>query len=265
MSQDKKANAPTLLLIDDSKIELHALLEMLHERAYSLHVAFDGKEGFERAEILRPDLILLDVTMPHMDGFATCRLLKSSAMTRRIPVIFLTASQELDRRLEGLALGAVDYIVKPFYAEEVIARVQLHLELARSVKAIRPSGLDVPNDQLSQMAPLTDTLTRAAIEILRLSLWDPPGNEALAQLVGISKRALNEAFQAEFSLTVSGWLREERLRTARHLIVTTDTPMLAISDHLGFATQSNFAKAFRQRFSFTPTEARARMRGKAET
>ena len=85
------------------------------------------------------------------------------------------------------------------------------------------------------------------------------------KVIGISERALSEAFRSEFSLSVSGWLREERLRTARHLIVTTDTPILAISEHLGFATQSNFAKAFRQRFGFTPTEARARMRGQAET
>ncbi len=257
--------SPTLLLIDDSTIDLYALLDLLHERAFSLHVAFNGQDGFQKAEMLLPDLILLDVTMPVLDGFATCRLLKSSARTRRIPVIFITAATELDRRLEGLSLGAVDYIVKPFHAEEVIARIQIHLELSMSLKAAQPNSPETKADEHLQVSSRSATLTRAAIAILRRSLRDPPGSAALAKMLGSNERALNEAFQAEFALTLSGWLREERLRTARHLLVTTDTAILAISEHLGYSNQANFSKAFRQRFGVTPSEARASLRGKSAT
>lgn len=265
MPAEARTKSATVLLIDDSNIEVLALLDMLKERDYNLYVAFNGKQGLHRAELLRPDLILLDVNMPGMDGFTTCRMLKASPQTSKVPVIFLTASTELDSRLEGLALGAVDYITKPFYAEEVIARVQLHIELSVSLKATRAGAIKALPEEASQMPNPASCLTQAAIAILRKSLRDPPNTETVARLIGTNERKLNEAFQEVFSLSPSKWLQEERILTARHLLVTTETPVAMISEHLGFANQSNFAKAFRLRFGFTPSKARAAARTGADT
>ena len=122
---------PSILLIDDSTIDLKLLMELIAARQMRLNVAFDGQDGYHKAEMLNPDLILLDLNMPNMDGFSTCRMLKNNPRTREVPIIFLTAANEVEKRIQGFSLGAVDYIGKPFNAQEVIARVEVHLNLAR--------------------------------------------------------------------------------------------------------------------------------------
>lgn len=255
----------TVLLIDDSKIDLHVLLEMLQDHSFSVHVAFNGKDGLQKAELLAPDLILLDINMPVMDGFATCRQLKSRERTRQIPVIFLTVATDLDRRLKGLAMGAVDYICKPFHAEEVIARTQIHLELAQSIKAKSPVPEAQSHDNDGQTSSYAARLTQAAIDILRQSIAAPPNGFRLAEMIGTTEKDLSTAFKAQFSISIHGWIREERLRTARHLLIMTETPIASIAEHLGFSNQANFSKAFRLRFGFSPTEARNNARNQAGT
>lgn len=247
---------PKILLIDDSVVDLHVLLEMLSRQSFNLHVAFDGRDGVEKAELLLPDLILLDVMMPEMDGLATCRQLKSSPRTQSIPVIFLTASTELDRRIEGLTAGGVDYITKPFYPEEVIARVQIHLNLSRAHRAPHNSVKGSEINEEKGISSRSLRITRAAIKIIRASLANPPSSSELAKMIGTNERALVAAFQSQFTLSVSDWLREERMRVSKHLLVTTDTAIGSISEHVGFSSQANFAKAFRLRFGFTPREIR---------
>jgi len=107
------------------------LFEKLRHRGYRITVAFDGAQGYARALANLPDLILLDVYMPKMDGFALARLLKANPVTAHIPILFLSSGADLTDRLEGLRNGGVDYIVKPYLAEEVVERVNIHLELAR--------------------------------------------------------------------------------------------------------------------------------------
>ena len=257
MSREAPETLPSVLLIDDSHLDLFALLDLLERRRYRLHVAFSGKQGLERAELQLPDLILLDVKMPGMDGFATCRLLKAQPRTRHIPVIFLTAATELENRLEGFALGAMDYITKPFFAEEVIARVQLQLEQSSTLKAAQQDKSGLPSDAPLLTTSRSVTLTQAAISTFRKSLRNAPNTKSLATAIGTSERRLNQAFRDVYELTPSEWLQEERLRTGLQLLMTTDIPINMISSHLGFTYQSNFAKAFRQRFGFTPSETRA--------
>lgn len=247
---------PKILLIDDSVVDLQVLLEMLSRKSFNLHVAFDGRDGVEKAELLLPDLILLDVMMPEMDGLATCRQIKSSPRTQSIPVIFLTASTELDRRIEGLTAGGVDYVTKPFYPEEVIARVLIHLNLSRAQREPRGMFKGSEIDGEKRISPRSSRITRAAITIMRASLANPPSSSEIAKMIGTNERALVTAFQSEFTLSVSDWLREERMRVSKHLLVSTDTAIRSISEHVGFSNQANFAKAFRLRFGFTPREIR---------
>lgn len=257
MNREPPEILPNVLLIDDSHLDLIALLDMLERRRYSLHVAFNGKQGFQRAELLLPDLILLDIKMPDVDGFVTCRLLKANPQTRQIPVIFLTAATDLDMRLEGFALGAVDYITKPFFAEEVVARLQLQLEFSASLKEAQRDKLGLLSEAPRRKPSRSVSLTQAAILVFRKSLRSPPNTKALAIALGASERRVNQAFRDVYELTPSEWLQEERLRTGLRLLMTTDTSINMISSHIGFKYQSNFAKAFRQRFGFTPSEARA--------
>src|SRR5512141_186006 len=125
---------PSILLVDDSPDELRLLSDMLRAGRFRLIVASDGRQGYQRAVSRLPDLILMDVSMPELDGFTACRLLKADPATRHIPVIFLTAKNAPEERLNGFRLGGIDYVSKPFLAEEVIARIRIHLNLpARNV------------------------------------------------------------------------------------------------------------------------------------
>lgn len=119
----------TILLVDDSPVNLGVVVEGLESHGYEVLVALDGKEALQRVEVANPDLILLDVMMPGMDGFEVCRKLKAHERTRDIPVIFMTALNDIQDKVKGFDAGAVDYIAKPLQIEEVRMRINVHLEL----------------------------------------------------------------------------------------------------------------------------------------
>jgi two-component system sensor histidine kinase/response regulator len=121
--------AQSILIVDDVAANLQLITGQLESCGYVVLVARSGLEAIERAEFTRPDLILLDVVMPGLDGFDTCRRLKELATTREIPVIFMTALSAVDDKVKGFRVGAVDYVTKPLNAEEVVARVGTHLTL----------------------------------------------------------------------------------------------------------------------------------------
>ena len=121
----------TILIVDDTPANLGVLVETLGAAGYQLMVAEDGEEALAQTEQTRPDLILLDVMMPGIDGFETCRRLKARANTRDVPVLFMTALSETTDKVKAFAAGAVDYITKPIEHEEAMARVQTHLTLRR--------------------------------------------------------------------------------------------------------------------------------------
>lgn len=244
-----------ILLIDDSHIDIRLLVEMMAARHIRVSVAFDGEKGYQQAVLQQPGLILLDVHMPGMDGFAACRLLKSNPATQAIPVIFLTAANDLEERLEGFALGAVDYIGKPFHEDEVLARVGVHLQ--PNPKA-EPDPLSAAEPQPEE-ATRDQVLLRAAQKILNERIADPPSLNDLADLLGTNRRQLNESFQTCCGQPVFAWLREERLRQGHHLVCRTDSSILMIAEHLGYATSANFTKAFRERFGFSPRDLRRDM------
>jgi len=122
-------DASTILIVDDTPANIALLVDYLEDNGFRVAVAQDGAEGLQRAEFTEPDLILLDVMMPGMDGFETCRRLKAAPKTREIPVIFMTALTDAGEKVNAFGVGAVDYVTKPFDIEEVLARVKTHLSL----------------------------------------------------------------------------------------------------------------------------------------
>jgi PAS domain S-box-containing protein len=118
-----------ILIVDDNPTNLEVLSEALTSEHFQVAVAIDGESALEQVQYLKPELILLDVMMPGIDGFETCRRLKENPDTMDIPIIFMTALSETESKVNGLSLGAVDYITKPFQHEEVLARIRVHLKL----------------------------------------------------------------------------------------------------------------------------------------
>jgi DNA-binding response OmpR family regulator len=121
----------TILIVDDVPNNVRLLLTFLSRAGFEVLIAQDGKDGIETAEYAHPDLILLDVMMPGIDGFEVCRQLKSQPHTQDIPIIFMTALTETIDKMKGFKVGAEDYITKPFHHEEVLARISTHLKLRK--------------------------------------------------------------------------------------------------------------------------------------
>ncbi|MBC7859969.1 MAG: EAL domain-containing protein, partial [Burkholderiaceae bacterium] len=131
----------TILIVDDTPANVGILVEYLEDCGFEVVVAQDGAEGLQRAQYCEPDLILLDVLMPGMDGFETCRRLKALDAVKDIPVIFMTALTDTGDKLAGFEAGAVDYVTKPFQIEEVRARVDAQLGLRGARNQLAASNL----------------------------------------------------------------------------------------------------------------------------
>ncbi len=124
-----KEKSPTVLIVDDNSNNVKIIALALQPLNFKLVIATSGKTAIEMVEKTRPDLILLDVMMPGMDGFETCKIIKSKEENANLPVIFLTALTDKENTLKGFEYGGVDYITKPFNKDELISRVKTHLEL----------------------------------------------------------------------------------------------------------------------------------------
>jgi len=131
-------SAPTqrILVVDDTQKNVHLLGTLLKRQNFLINVAYNGSEAIEVAKKVQPDLILLDIMMPGMDGYQTCEILKKDPATSAIPIIFLTAKSETADIVKGFEVGAVDYVTKPFNSTVLLARVRTHLKLRYMLKDI---------------------------------------------------------------------------------------------------------------------------------
>jgi DNA-binding NarL/FixJ family response regulator len=128
-----------ILLVDDAPQSLGALCSELEADGYTVIVAIDGASALERLELVSPDAILMDALMPGMDGFETCRRIKSDPAWAHVPVIFMTGLSETSQIVKGFDAGGVDYVVKPVRAQEVMVRLATHVRNARAVRMARES------------------------------------------------------------------------------------------------------------------------------
>lgn len=143
----------TILIVDDNLANLSVLTNLLEEQGLIVLIARDGESAIETAEYALPDIMLLDVLMPGIDGFEVCRQLKAKPLTQEIPIIFMTALTGTEDKIKGFSVGAVDYITKPIQYEEVIARVSTHLRLEAQKKRLQKLTLQQEiSRQVSQKA-----------------------------------------------------------------------------------------------------------------
>ncbi len=151
----------SVLIVDDNSKNLQVLADILGGEHYKVALAKDGGKALTFVRKRRPDLILLDIMMPHLDGFEVCKQLKADTETRDIPVIFISALTDTQDKLRGFRAGGVDYVTKPFQKEEVLARVKTHLELKRSQEALKTAyfKLHKAYEEL-EIAARTDSLTQ---------------------------------------------------------------------------------------------------------
>ena len=152
-----------ILIVDDIPTNLEVLLDVLFDYGFEVLVALDGESAIEQVDYAQPDIILLDVMMPGIDGFETCRRLKMNAKTKDTPVIFMTALTETVDKLKGFELGAVDYITKPLQHEEVLARITTHLTLKKLQQQLQQANNDLERrvqERTQELVELNSALER---------------------------------------------------------------------------------------------------------
>jgi PAS domain S-box-containing protein len=157
---------PIILIVDDDPNNLSVVHDCLVECNYTILAAEDGESAIRRADYARPDLILLDVMMPGIDGYETCRRLKSKESTKEIPVIFMTALAETGHKVKGLEAGAVDYITKPFQREELLARIAVHLNNRELTKRLQEAKELLETRVEERTAELAQTINVLHDEIM---------------------------------------------------------------------------------------------------
>jgi adenylate cyclase len=142
----KKITKDVILIVDDLPTNLEILCDLLTDSGFEVLVAIDGESAIEQAIYAQPNLILLDILMPELDGFETCRRLKANQSTQAIPVIFMTALSETEDKIKGFQVGAVDYVTKPIQAEEVLARITNHLTIQKLQKQLQKQNLQLQKE-----------------------------------------------------------------------------------------------------------------------
>lgn len=235
-----------ILVIDDSAFEQHVLSELLTAQNYRSVAAYNGQQGYELAASVLPDLILLDVRMPYLDGFGTCRLLKANPITAAIPVIFLSGENDAAARILALSIGAVDFVAKPYSGAELAARIMVHLRLARpgtvATEVAQPSSSEAHH-----------VMVRAACRIIENDLANVPSLDEIAQQVGTYREKLSELFREETGVTVFDYVRRMRIERGAAMLRETALDVQTIALLVGYQNAANFATAFRASHGVSPT------------
>ncbi len=161
-----------ILIVDDTPANLEILSKALKESGFIVAVETDGEGALEQVSYHRPDLILLDVQMPGIDGFETCRRLKANPETKDIPIIFATALNDTSHKVKGLTVGAVDYVTKPFQQEEVLARVKVHLQLYQLQQELEQRV----EERTASLQQALDNLKQAQLQLVQGEKMSALGN-----------------------------------------------------------------------------------------
>jgi len=244
---------PLILLVDDNE-EILDFLERVLSSKYSILKAEDGSEAIKLLETEAVQLVISDVMMPVMDGFELCKIIKSNFEYSHIPVILLTAKNNIQSKIEGLELGADAYIEKPFSKEHLQAQIASLLNNRNMIREYFASSPLVHIKSIAHskaderfLETLNDSIC-ANIEDVNLDV------EKLAKIMNMSRITLYRKIKAISVLTPFEVINITRLKKAAELLAEGDYKIYEVSDMVGFSSQSNFARNFQKQFNITPTE-----------
>ena len=245
---------PTVLVVEDNA-EMRAYIGGHLSERYRVVEAANGRKGLSVAQRTRPDLVVSDVMMPGMDGYALCKALKQDPALDYVPVLLLTAKAESQDRLDGLAEGADAYLLKPFDLRELFAQID---NLLNSRKRLQERfGKTLPELHASEITiPSTDA---AFLEHVRLVIEARLGSEdfsveALADEVGLSRVHLYRRLRALIDRSPSELIRSIRLERAAQLLAQNAGAISEVAYGVGFKSVSHFSRVFREQYGQSPTE-----------
>jgi len=250
-----------ILIIDDEPHNLRLIIETLSDYGFDIMTALNGKDALHTAYQEVPDLILLDILMPEMNGFDVCQELKQTSLTQYTPIIFFTALDDVDNKIKAFQLGGVDYITKPIDAREVLVRVNTHLDRHRIYQNLL-QRLQVYEHQFIQKdiePEPTETIIQGIEKVrsfLEQNIAESHTLEDLARIAGTNRTHLNKQFRVLFGASVFDWLREQRLQKAAQLLCTTNISIQLLAYEVGYDNNTSFSTAFKRRFGMSPVKYR---------
>lgn len=246
-----------VLVVDDSE-DIRKLVHLILGEDYMVLEASDGNEGFKKALTYIPDLIIMDVMMPAMDGIACCAKLKQEVQTCHIPVIMLTACAADEKRVEGYSSGADSYITKPFRPEVLTTRI--HNLLSRREQAQKlfegPSSSIISGNMEERDQQFLNQLRCFVEDHLNQADFDL---DALADSFAMSRIQLWRKLKGLTNHSPSEWVRIIRLRRAQQMLASTDLSIAEICYDTGFSSPSYFTKCYKDYFGELPGEYRKRI------
>lgn len=253
---------PHILIVDDDPDQLRLLVTALRHASYRVSVALNGDQGYARATVLLPDLVLLDVRMPGRNGLAIARLLKTNPATQHIPVLFLSAMAGKNERLEGLRAGGVDYISKPFHVEEVLERTRIHLAISLRKNSLSLEKIDIEKSPLKDHSPLDSspanlTLKQVATEYILSQIHEPSLKSSdVSSHLGISLHRLNAIFEKYSGISAFEFIRKERMRRAALILGQSTLTIADAAMEVGYSNPANFSTEFKKFWDRSPTQLR---------
>ena len=253
----QSADTDNIVLIVDDNADIRAYIRSIFEQEYKTIEAVNGVEGLQKAFEQIPDLIVSDLMMPEMDGFEFCQSLKSDERTSHIPIIMLTAKADIESRIEGLELGADDYLTKPFHKEELVVRVKnlivqrelLRRKYEKQIVDLKPSEIILPS--------IDEKFIKKAYQVIEAHLSESAFSiEQLAQEMNVSSVVLRRKIKALTGQSSTQFVRKYRLHKAANRLRNDTDTVSAIAFEVGFESLSYFTKVFQEEFGQSPSEYR---------
>ena len=245
--------SPLLLIVEDNP-DVTSYISSFMEDDYRIITAENGKEGFKKALDKYPDLIISDVMMPDMDGFELCQKIKTDERTSHVPVILLTAKADMDSKIEGLELGADDYVTKPFEARELQIRAKNLIEQRKKLREKFSALIDLNPADIAASS-MDEQLLQRLLDVFEEHMEEPEFSiEQLAREIGMSRRHLYRKIKAITNLSTSDFIRILRLQRAAGMLKNASGTISEIAYKVGFNNLSHFSKTFREHFGKLPSE-----------
>ncbi|BDQ02639.1 MAG: hybrid sensor histidine kinase/response regulator [Ignavibacterium sp.] len=252
-TSDVQAEKSTIMIVEDSE-DVRFFLSTLLKDEYNLILAENGKDAIEKSVEQLPDLIVSDIMMPEMDGLEFCRMIKSDWKTSHIPIILLTARMTIDDKVEGLELGADDYITKPFNSKELRVRIKNLLEQRRKLKERFSTVEEIKTDEY-KFSPEENEFIQNAVRIVEENISNIDfDTEKFAEKMFLSRSQLHRKFIQLTNESPGEFIRTIRLKYAAKLLLQKNFNITQIALEVGFNSPSHFSKAFKQFFNCTPKE-----------
>jgi len=250
---ENSKNKPLLLIVDDSE-DVRTYLSGLLESSYRVSQTENGQEGIKVASETSPDLIISDVMMPSMDGMEFCNKIKSNWQTSDIPVILLTAKASVESKLEGLEMGADDYLTKPFDSKELFVRVKNLLDQRKRIRDKYNQNLDTTTE-FSKLNTADSEFINKALELLEKNIDKTNfGTVQLAKELFVSRTQLHRKIHTITGQAPGEFIRIFKLKKAAQLLLEGKFSVTQVAYEIGFSSPAQFTRAFTKQFDCLPSE-----------